>query len=524
MSPRTVRILGRELRLSNLDKVLYPETGFSKAAVLDYYRRAGPWILPHLRTRPLTLKRYPDGVQSQPFYEKRCPPHRPDWMPTVQVQHGGGKKLRYCTVTGLPSLMWVANMASLELHVLLSRGPAPERPTAVVFDLDPGPPAGLLESARVSLMLHRVLGDLGLESFAKVSGKKGVHCYVPLNTPYDFDQTKQFAHTVAQRIQEHFPDRVVSRMAKAERKGKVFIDWSQNDRHKTTVCPYSLRGGPHPTVSAPVDWREIERAVEQEQESLLRLSPEDTVQRLQDRGDLFAPVLSLRQDLPGAERRPLGETCTWQSRPTDKAAQEEAVVRASLEDYSRMRDMTATPEPGGAEEPEEDLQAAYVIQKHAARHLHYDLRLECGGVLLSWAVPKGPSPDPKNRHLAVHVEDHPLAYARFEGRIPEGQYGAGHVIVWDSGTYDVAAEDRERDVREGVEAGKLVLRLHGVKLHGWWRLVRTQSADESESGKEQWLLMKKEDEAAYPDPDPREAEPYSPQSGLWLEDMQEEED
>jgi bifunctional non-homologous end joining protein LigD len=189
-----------------------------------------------------------------------------------------------------------------------------------------------------------------------------------------------------------------------------------------------------------------------------------------------------------------------------------------------MRDMTATPEPGGAEEPEEDLQAAYVIQKHAARHLHYDLRLECGGVLLSWAVPKGPSPDPKNRHLAVHVEDHPLAYARFEGRIPEGQYGAGHVIVWDSGTYDVAAEDRERDVREGVEAGKLVLRLHGVKLHGWWRLVRTQSADESESGKEQWLLMKKEDEAAYPDPDPREAEPYSPQSGLWLEDMQEEED
>jgi bifunctional non-homologous end joining protein LigD len=438
-------------------------------------------------------------------------------MPTVEIEHGGGKRLRYCSVTGLPGLMWVANMASLELHVLLSRGQRPDRPTAVVFDLDPGAPAGLMQASRVALMLHRVLSGIGLESFPKVSGKKGVHCYVPLNTPYDFEQAKSFARTVAQRVEEHFPDLVVSRMAKRERTGKVFIDWSQNDRHKTTVCAYSLRAAPQPSVSAPVRWEELEAAVDSENPDALRFGPDQVIERLETEGDLLAPALTMRQDLPGATRQPLGDLLIWESRPEDEAAQARAVEEAALEDYRRMRDFAATPEPSGTETPDDELTGVFVIQKHGASHLHYDLRLEHAGVLLSWAVPKGPSLDPEVKRLAVRVEDHPLAYARFEGRIPHGQYGGGHVIVWDSGTYHVAG-DRDATVPAGLEKGKLKFRLDGVKLQGWWQLVRS---GEDDSGKEQWLLIKKDDEAAGPDTVPTETEPYSAQSGLWLEDLQE---
>lgn len=511
MNGEKVRIRNQSLVLSNLDKVLYPETGYTKAHILEYYQAVSPWLLPHLRLRPLTLKRYPDGVGGEYFYEKRCPAHRPDWMPTAEVEHGRGKTINYCVINDLAGLMWVANTASLELHVLLSRRMAPSRPTFVVFDLDPGPPAGLIDAADIGLMLRRVLAGVGMESYAKVSGGKGLHVYAPLNTPYDFDQTKDFARTVAGRIESHYPERVTSKMRKEHRKGKVFIDWSQNDEHKTTVCVYSLRAAEPVRVSAPVSWDEVKAAVDSGREEGLRFTPDEVRSRLAGKGDLFAGVLTVRQRLPGLKQRKIEPAKIW------RAEKEEGRDNGSLAEYRGKRDLKKTPEPPGGSAAEE-LKGTFVIQRHSARTGHYDLRLECGGVLKSWAVPKGLGLDPDEKHLAVRVEDHPLEYARFEGRIPKGQYGAGRVIVWDLGKYELPGrpEDRDKAVEKALEEGKLEFILHGIKLQGRFVLVRT---GRSEKGKADWLLMKKKDQAAQKSPDPRETDPYSVVSGLWIEDL-----
>ncbi len=294
----TVEVAGKKLELSNLDKVLYPETGFTKGQTIDYYRRMAPLILPHLEGHPLTLKRYPHGVAEDFFYEKRCPSYRPEWMETRQVDTRSDKPLKYCVVNDEPGLVWVANLASIELHSLLYRKEHLDRPTALVFDLDPGPPAGLLQCAEVALAMRDMLGELGLESFPKSSGGNGLHFYVPLNTPVTFDDTKGFARAVARTFEKHQGDQVTSVMKKSERTGKVFIDWSQNDQHKTTVCVYSLRARQRPTVSAPLEWKEVEQAVKREDASGLIFEAEQMLQRADKKGDLFAPVLTLKQKLP----------------------------------------------------------------------------------------------------------------------------------------------------------------------------------------------------------------------------------
>ena len=515
MSTKKIKVGHRSPELSNLDKMLYPQSGLTKAHVLDYYRSVSAWLLPHLRLRPLTLKRYPNGVEQGHFYEKRCPAHRPEWMPTARVPHSKGKVLDYCTVNDLPGLMWIANMASLELHVLLSRAPALTRPTAVAFDLDPGPPAGLIEASEIGLLLSRVLEDLGLKSFPKVSGGKGLHLYAPLNTPCDFEQTKDFARTVAGKIEAHYPERVVSKMKKDLRGGKVFIDWSQNDEHKTTVCAYSLRAGEPPYVSAPVTWDEVEAAVEAGDEQMLRFSPGDVRKRLEERGDLFVEVLTLRQRLPGVKPQKIESVDVW-----DNTLQEGSGP-AELGEYRKKRDFAKTPEPAGGDP--QSVRGTFVIQKHAASHLHYDLRLEAGGVLKSWAVPKGVDMDPDEKRLAMQVEDHPVNYARFEGRIPKGEYGGGEVIVWDFGPYEPkgapdSPAERDMAVLKALEDGKLEFTLFGVKLQGTFILVRS---GKQEDGKVPWLLMKKNDTAARKSPDPREIEPWSVISGLWIEDLTE---
>ncbi|MGH9067428.1 MAG: non-homologous end-joining DNA ligase [Acidimicrobiales bacterium] len=295
-----VEVEGRQLSLSNLDKVLYPATGFTKGHVIDYYRRVAPALLPHLRGRPLTLKRYPDGTAGPHFYEKNCPSHAPPWVPTATVRgrgRGGEQEIRYCTAGDLATLVWLANLAALELHPLLATGDDPDRPTVVAFDLDPGPPAGVVESAGVALLLRRVLDDLGLAGFPKTSGSKGLQVYVPLNRPHGYDDTKGFAHALARLLAGRHPDQVVERMDKGLRRGKVLIDWSQNDRSKTTVCAYSLRAGEAPTVSAPLGWDEVEAAVGGRGPGL-RFEAGDVLARVERRGDLFEPVLSLRQSLP----------------------------------------------------------------------------------------------------------------------------------------------------------------------------------------------------------------------------------
>lgn len=512
---RRVRVLGRALELANLDKVMYPAGAITKAHVLDYYRRVAPAMLPHLRLRPVTLVRHPDGVGGPSFFEKRCPDHRPDWVATATV-----RGIRSCTVNDLATLMWTANLASLELHVLLSRAVAPDRPTVVAFDLDPGEPAGLLDAAAIGLILRRVLEGIGLASFAKVSGGKGLHCYVPLNTPVTFDQTKEFARTVAERMERHWPDRVVSRMRKALRPGKVLIDWSQNDAHKTTVCAYSLRAAERPSVSAPVAWDEVEAAVEEGDEARLRLTPERVLERLEAGGDGFAPVLARRQRLPGAAKVELEPPAVLPERedpPPRRGARQTARERPELAQYAAKR-RRSTPEPSGREAPLDELIGTFVVQQHAARSLHWDLRLESGGVLRSWAVPKGPSLDPEERRLAVQVEDHPLGYARFEGVIPAGRYGAGQVIVWDRGPFTVisAKAGRPATVEEGLASGHFEVRLQGVKLQGRFLLVRTGGGDGEPA---QWLLTKRRDETAWPAADPLANEPYSVLTGLWIDDL-----
>ena len=294
MSNTVVSIEGRTLRLSNLGKLMYPATGYAKAQVIDYYKRVSPVLLPHLAGRPLVMKRYPNGVEGEFFYEKECPSHRPAWV--RRVNGAGGKN--YCAVDDLATLIWVANLGALELHSLLSRAPDLDRPTVVTFDLDPGAPADILDCLRVALPLRDALADLGLQSFAKTSGGKGVHVYVPLNTPAAFEGTRRFARLVAQALERRYPDLVTSAMSPALRAGKVFVDWSQNSSHKSTVSVYSLRAAARPVVSAPVTWAEIEAALDGWAAEALEFTPDDVLARVESHGDIFAPVASLEQMLP----------------------------------------------------------------------------------------------------------------------------------------------------------------------------------------------------------------------------------
>ncbi len=294
---RTV-IERRELTLSNLDKVLYPEAHFSKREVIDYYAAVAPVLLPHLHDRPLTVKRWPDGVDAHSFFQKQAPAHRPSWVKTATLP-SGRKPIDYLLAQDLPTLVWLANLAALELHTPLARARSIERPTALVFDLDPGPPATVIDCCHVALALHGMFEQLGLHCFPKTSGMKGLQVYLPLNSPrMTYERTKPFARTVAQLLEREEPTRIVSRMSKARRAGKILIDWSQNDAAKTTVCVYSLRAGERPTASTPLDWDEVAAALDAGDPRALHFEASDVLARVADRGDLFAPVLSLVQKLP----------------------------------------------------------------------------------------------------------------------------------------------------------------------------------------------------------------------------------
>jgi bifunctional non-homologous end joining protein LigD len=296
-----IEVEGRTLKLSNLDKVLYPAVDFTKGQVIDYYTRVAPALLAHLGGRALTLKRYPNGVEAHFFYEKNCPKHRPDWVGTVTVYSAQNKAdMDYCRIDDLPGVVWVANLASLELHTSLASADDVGCPTAVVFDLDPGAPASVVECARVARLLRDTLDGLGLQCFPKTSGSKGLQVYAPLNTPgVIFDDTKSFAHGLAKHLESENPDLVVSVMAKDQRKGKVFIDWSQNDFSKTTVCAYSLRARDRPTVSTPLRWEEVDAIAESGDPDMAVFDAPAVLERVQKHGDLFAPVAELKQSLPG---------------------------------------------------------------------------------------------------------------------------------------------------------------------------------------------------------------------------------
>jgi len=290
---------GKKLAVSNLNKVLYPKAGFTKGQVIDYYIRIAPVLLPHLRDRPLTMKRYPNGVEAEFFYEKNCPAHRPGWVKTAKVwSEGNNRIMHYCLAQDLPTLVWAANLADLELHTSLAKKKDVARPTVMVFDLDPGAPADIVQCCEVGLWLRNLLGEMKLKSFAKTSGSKGLQVYVPLNTSATFDETKDLSRALAQHLEGQHPGLVTSNMSKALRKGKIFVDWSQNDEHKTTVCVYSLRAKEEPTVSTPVTWDEIENCLKKKKADLLKFRCDRTLERVQKMGDLFHPVEEFKQKLP----------------------------------------------------------------------------------------------------------------------------------------------------------------------------------------------------------------------------------
>jgi bifunctional non-homologous end joining protein LigD len=299
---RTVEVDGKELRLTNLDKVLFPEVGFTKGEMVDYYAKVAPAIVPHLVGRAVTLRRFPEGVDDldSAFFEKRCPKHRPKWVKTTRVQAGpNAGKIDFCVCDSLPTLIWMAQLAAIELHPSLSLGRAPKRPTVLAFDLDPGPPADIVDCSRVALRLREVLGQLELECFAKTSGSKGMQLYVPLNGKATYEETRPFAQALAQLIAKQSPDEVLAKMGKkTDRSGKVLIDWYQNNERKTTIAVYSLRARERPTVSTPVTWEEVEAVAESGDGSSLVFEAPDVIERIEEHGDLFAPVLELKQELP----------------------------------------------------------------------------------------------------------------------------------------------------------------------------------------------------------------------------------
>jgi bifunctional non-homologous end joining protein LigD len=469
----SVKVGKRELTITHPDKVLYPGGKFTKADVVDYYVRVAPYLLPHFRNRPVTLKRYPDGVTGEAFYEKDAPGFTPDWVKTFPVpRREGGPDINYILINDVATLAWAANIASLELHPFLHRAPNIEQPTHVVFDLDPGEESDILHCAKVALLLRDMLAKLRLKSGAKVSGSKGIQVYAPLNVRTSYDATQPFARAIAELLEREHEELVVAEMSKNLRHGKVFIDWSQNADHKTTVGVYSLRAKRHrPFVSMPVGWRELEATIKTRNIGSLYFEPATAFARLKRIGDLFAPVLKLKQKLP--EQFAALAPGKRLNRPS------------SLAEYESKRDFAHThePAPNVPRRSRQGSRRRFVVQKHAASHLHYDLRLEMHDVLKSWAVPKGIPLKQGETHSAFETEDHPINYLEFEGTIPEGEYGGGTMMVWDIGTYEV--------MEGNYWKGELSIFLNGKKLKGAWNLRRTDGNE----GKPRWLINKIESDA-----------------------------
>ena len=454
---------GKELTISNPDKVMYSDNRFTKSQVIEFYASIAPYVLPHIKERPITMKRFPNGVGGTHFYEKDAPSFTPSWIKKFAIPRTGETSMiRYILLNDLPSLVWSANMANLEIHPFLAKAPQIERPTMLVFDLDPGEGADIFSACEAAFHVKDVLDRLNLKSFVKVSGSKGIHLHVPLNTNVTYEVTQPFAKSIAQLLAREHPNLIVSEMPKTKRRGKVLVDWSQNAEYKSTVAVYSLRAKANrPFVAMPVSWNDLTEAIKKGDAAQLFIEPDLALRRLKKIGDLFAPVLKLKQTLP----EPFLELMS-----KEPEAHHQRRTKA-LDAYRRKRDFTKTPEPGPAlpKSSRQGSRKLFVIQKHAARRLHYDFRLEMSGTLKSWAMPKGPPYELNERRLAVAVEDHPMDYARFEGIIPRGEYGGGTVMVWDIGTYEL--------IDGNYWQGKLHILLSGKKLKGEWVLVKDAGRD-----------------------------------------------
>lgn len=456
-SEQVVTVEGRSLKLTNLGKVLYPETQTTKADVLDYYAQVAAVLLPHLRQRPATRKRWPDGVGAgdggrgarNVFFAKDLGAGTPDWVRRYTIRHRDHDN-DYPVVNDLATLTWLGQLAALEVHVpqwRFTEDGRPQNPDRLVLDLDPGEGVTLADCAEIARQARDILQAIGHDPVPVTSGSKGIHLYAPLDGSQTPEQATAVARELALALEADQPDRVISSMKRSERDGKVFLDWSQNNGNKTTISPYSLRGRQRPTVAAPRTWAELDSP------DLRQLEYGEVVERLAAQDDPLAALLG----------------ATEPARPD------------RLSTYRSMRDPGKTPEPVPAAPPAARESQSFVIQEHHARRLHYDFRLEHDGVLVSWAVPKAPPTDPKVNHLAVQTEDHPLEYGTFEGSIPAGEYGGGHVRIWDAGTY------RLHKWREGREvivtcSGRPDGGLGGVRK---FALIHTGGAGRAERN---WLM------------------------------------
>ncbi|GAA1768533.1 ATP-dependent DNA ligase [Agromyces humatus] len=459
-SRQLVEVDGRRLRLTNLEKVMYPETGTTKGEVISYYAEIASVMVPLVAGRPVTRKRWVHGVgtaddPAQPFFEKNLAEHAPEWVRRGVIQHSDGPKT-YPIAGDRATLVWLAQQAALELHVPQWRFDAQggaTNPDRMVFDLDPGEGMGLAECAEVARLVRDLIAGMGLEAMPVTSGSKGIHLYAALDGSQTSQQVSDVAHELARALEADHPDLIVSSMRKTLRTSRVLIDWSQNNGKKTTIAPYSLRGRSRPTVAAPRTWEELDDP------GLRHLEASEVLARAADGVD---PMRAITERSHGG---PLSE-------------------------YLSMRSTGKTPEPmpastwGAASAPGDD-SARFVIQEHHARRLHFDLRLERDGVLKSWAVPKGVPETSGVNHLAVQTEDHPMEYATFEGTIPAGEYGAGSMTIWDTGTY---ATEKWRDEEVIIDLDGQP----GGPLGGVVRvaLIRTDGSGEKSS----WLLHRMKDQ------------------------------
>ena len=426
------------VKLTNPDKVLYPASGTTKAEVFDYYINIAGVMIPHIAGRAATRKRWPNGVDEASFFEKQLASSAPDWLNRASITHRSGTTT-YPIIDTVEGLAWIAQQAALEVHVpqwrfvpggrsgagedAVDPGPA----TRLVFDLDPGEGVKMKQLCEVAQAVRDLMGDIGLTTYPLTSGSKGLHLYAPLEEPVSSRGAVVLAKRVAQQLEQAMPKLVTATMTKSLRTGKVFLDWSQNNGSKTTIAPYSLRGREHPTVAAPRTWDEIADP------KMRHLRFDEVLQRVEKNGDLLAELDEL------------------------------VPVEDQLTKYRSMRDASKTPEPVPKKAPKAGKNDLFVIQEHHARRLHYDLRLERDGVLASWAVPKNLPDTPAVNHLAVHTEDHPLEYLTFHGTIPKGEYGAGQMIVWDTGTYET----------EKFNDHEVIVTLHGNKIDGRYALIQT---------------------------------------------------
>jgi DNA ligase D-like protein (predicted ligase)/DNA ligase D-like protein (predicted polymerase)/DNA ligase D-like protein (predicted 3'-phosphoesterase) len=440
------------IALTNADKVLYPATGTRKGDVFDYYTTIADIMLPHIAGRPVTRKRWPNGVEQSAFFEKQLASSAPRWLSRGTVTHRSGTTT-YPVIDRPSGLAWIGQQAALEVHVpqwrFIDARPGPA--TRLVFDLDPGDDVTMQQLSGVARAVRDLMDDVGLTTFPVTSGSKGLHLYARFPTPISSDGAVLLAKRVAQQLEHTFPELVTATMTKALRTGRVFVDWSQNSASKTTVAPYSLRGRAEPTVAAPRTWEELDDP------GLSQLRLDEVLRRVERDGDLIAGL--------------------------DDPVQ----VPGRLSVYRGMRDSRKTPEPVPQAEPAEPVEHTvgqdntFVIQEHHARRLHYDFRLERNGVLVSWAVPKNLPETTSVNHLAVHTEDHPLQYAKFEGAIPKGEYGGGIVTIWDSGTYET---EKFHDLGEN---GEVIVTLHGKRVSGRYALIQTDGKN--------WLAHRTKDQA-----------------------------